>query len=313
MSMKLGIVVVYLVAPEDGDVLDLHLAQIERLTDIPYRIYGSANRLEPTFVERLRARSDVTIVDCPSTPLRGYEEHAFYLEHLIRFAIGDGATHVALFNVDSFPVRRGWAGEMISPLSETCVVSAVVRAENDDYKPHPSGLLFSREFWLEHRPTILLTEAERASAAFARYREEVKVIADTGIGYGFKLWSENLDWHALPRSNRREDHYIIGSIYGDLVFHLGGAARGAKVHIRERRRIDAHRNRNALSRASHRLRQLAARFVPRSIRLALRPLVRSSVTREAEQESRIAYERARARLLADPDAFFEYLRSDSDG
>ena len=311
--MKLGIVVVYLVAPEDGDLLDLHLDQIERLTDVPYRIYGSVNRLEPRFVDRLRGRPEVAIVDCPSTPLRGYEEHAYYLEELIRFAIGDGATHVVMFNVDSFPVRRGWASEMISHLSGTCVVSAVMRVENDDHKPHPSGLLFSREFWLEHRPTLLLTEEERASPAFARYREEVDVVVDTGIGYGFKLWSEKLDWRPLVRSNKREDHYIIGSIYGDLLFHLGGAARGAKVHIRERRRIDAHRDRNALSRASYRLRRFGARFVPQSIRLALRPLLQPSAAREAEKESRIAYERARARLLEDPDSFFAYLRSESPG
>ncbi len=309
--MKLGIVVVYLVAPEDGDLLDLHLDQIARLTEVPYTIYGSVNRLEAPFVERLRARDDVAIVDCASTPRRGYEEHAYYLELLIRAALDDGCTHVVMFNVDSFPIRRGWAKEMVGHLSPTRPVAAVVRRENDDDKPHPSGLLFTREFWLEKRPTVLLSEEELASPEFARYREEVEVIVDTGIGYGFKLWSEGLDWHALPRSNKAGDHYIIGSIYGDLVFHLGGAARGPKVHIRERRKIDAHRNRHALSRATYRAVRFGARFVPERIRAALRPWIEPSAAREAARESQVAYDRARARLLEDPDSFFAWLRSDS--
>jgi hypothetical protein len=308
--VKLGIVVVYLVGPEDGDLLDLHLDQIERLTEVPYVIYGSANRLEPQFRERLAARSDVEIVDCPTTALRGYEEHAYYLEKLIRHAVGDDATHVVLLNVDSFPVRRGWAREMIDHLSPTCVLSAVMRVENDDHKPHPSGLIFSREFWLEHRPTILLSDEELQSPEFARYREEVDVIVDTGIGYGFKLWQEKLGWHPLVRSNQTEDHYIIGSIYGDVVFHLGGAARGPKLHIRERQKIDAHRDRSSFSRSIHRFLKFGSRFVPEGIRRSLRPYVLPRAARQIQEQSREAYDHARKQLLQDPESYFAYLRSD---
>jgi hypothetical protein len=311
--LKLGIVVVYLVSPEDGDLLDLHLDQVARLTDVPYVIYGSANRLEPQFRERLAARSDVEIVDCPTTALRGYEEHAYYLEKLIRHAIGDGATHVMLLNPDSFPVRRGWAREMIGHLSPTCVMSAVMRVENDDHKPHPSGLLFSSEFWLEHDPTILLSEEVLQSAEFARYREEVDVIVDTGIGYGFELWQEKLEWHPLVRSNRTEDHYIIGSIYGDVIFHLGGAARGPKLHIRERQKIDAHRDRSLVSRSIHRFIKFGSRFVPEGIRRPLRPYIVPRAARRIQEQTWEAYDRAREQLLRDPESYFAHLRSDSSG
>ena len=307
--MKLGIVVVYLVDEADEDLLDLHLALIREHTEVPYMIYGSVNRLLPRFVPKLEADPKVKICPCPDTPLRGYEEHAYYLELLIAQAIEEGVSHVALLNVDSFPIRRGWAREMAGRLSLDRVLCAVMRTENDDRKPHPSGMLFPRDFYLERRPTILLSEEELRSEEFAQYRRETDVVVDTGIGYGFKLYAEKLGWEPLERSNLAEDHYIIGSMYGDLVFHLGGAARGAKFHIRERRRIDEHRDRNVFSRSTARFIKFGSRFVPLGMRKRLRPLIASRAARSAQAESQEAYDRARAELLRDPEAFFSYLRT----
>ena len=309
--MKLGIVVVYLVSAEDARLLDIHLGQIVEHTEVPFVIYGSANRLLPQFRSRLEGHPHVKICRCQTTPLRGYEEHAYYLEELIRIAIEDGVTHLALLNVDSFPIRRGWAREMAEFLSPRCVMSAVMRTENDDCKPHPSGMLFSRDFYVRHQPTILLSKEELSSPEFLRYRAGHEVIVDTGVGYGFKIYTQNLDWHPLTRSNTTEDHYIIGSIYGDLIFHLGGAARDAKFHIRERRRIDAHRDHSMLSRSRARILKLGSRVVPLSIREKLRPFVVPRSTRRIQAQSQEAYERARAHLLRDPDGYFDYLRSGS--
>ena len=307
--MKLGIVVVYLVAEEDEDLLDLHLAQIEKHTQAPYRIYGSVNRLLPRFRAKLEGHAPMEICACPDTPLRGYEEHAYYLELLIEKAIDAGVTHVALLNVDSFPIRAGWEREMAGRLSPERVVCAVMRTENDDHKPHPSGMLFQRDFYLGLRPTILLSQEQLRSPEFARYRRDTDVVVDTGIGYGFKLYSERLGWAPLERSNRAGDHYIIGSMYGDLIFHLGGASREAKFHIRERQSIDAHRDRSWFSRSRARLIKFASRFVPLGIRRKLRPLIVPRSTRLIQAQSQEAYDLARAELLRDPESFFSYLRS----
>jgi hypothetical protein len=134
-------------------------------------------------------------------------------------------------------------------------------------------------------------------------------VADTGIGYGFKLFTANLGWDRLERSNQAEEHYIIGSIYGDLVFHLGGAARDAKYHIRERREIDRLRQNSMIRRLFVRVLRFGSSFVPLELRRRLRPYIVPRSTRQIQARAQDAYETARKQLLADPDAFFSYLRS----
>ena len=45
--MRIGFAVAYVVHARDEALLDLHLRQIERHTDVPYPIYCSLNRLRP--------------------------------------------------------------------------------------------------------------------------------------------------------------------------------------------------------------------------------------------------------------------------
>jgi len=81
--MKLGIVVVYLVAEEDEALLDLHLSQIDKCTQAPHCTYASANRLLPRFRARIEQFPHIRICDVPDTGLRDSQEHAYYLDRLI--------------------------------------------------------------------------------------------------------------------------------------------------------------------------------------------------------------------------------------
>lgn len=214
--MKLGIAVVYLFGEQNERLLDLHLSMIEKHTQVPYTIYGGVNRLRPQYVERLERYPEVRICRCPETDLRRGEEHAFYLDHLIKMALQDGATHIVTFHLDSFPIRDGWAGDLANKLSDTCVFATIDRINT-------ACLFFHRSFFLQHRPKLRPSVEERASLQYRQYIREWDPLEHSGVGYGFKAYCEGLSWHYLKLSGRLDEAYVHGLIHDDVVFHLGGA------------------------------------------------------------------------------------------
>jgi len=232
--MKLGIVVVYLVAEEDERLLEIHLSQIEKTTSVPFRIYAAANRLLPRFREKIESLPCVSICQVPTTPLRGSSEHAYYLDRLVEIAVADGATCICTFHVDSFPVCSGWAEKVTAELREDCVLAGVARDERKDRKPSTEFMMFTREFYVEHRPTFMLTESEMASFEYQRYLVSCPhYYRDSGVGYGFKVWAKGLSWFPLLRVDRdRErdrEYYVTGAVYENLIFHLGGTVQDRRL------------------------------------------------------------------------------------
>ncbi len=217
--MKLGIVVVYFVKKENEELLDLHLRQIEAFTDVPYAIYGSANRLSPEVRAKVERHRKVKIFEYPTTSLRGDDEQIFYLEHLVREAIDDGCSHVVTLHVDSFPIRSGWAEILAGRLSETRPFAAPY------YGNYTACLFFKRDFYLKYGPTFRLSEDELSSVKYREFCKKVKHIPHAGVGYFFKAFSEGLSWHPLLESNKGNAHFVfISSIYDHAVFHLNAAA-----------------------------------------------------------------------------------------
>ncbi|MGA2211811.1 MAG: hypothetical protein ABSH31_00945 [Bryobacteraceae bacterium] len=232
--MKLGILVVYLVAEEDERLLDIHLSQIEKTTSVPFRIYAAANRLQPRFREKIESLPYLSICQFPTTSLRGSAEHAYYLDRLVEVAVADGASFICTFHVDSFPVCSGWAEKITAELRGDCVLAGVERDGRKDKKPSTEFMLFTREFYLEHRPAFRLTENELASLEYQRYRMGCPhYYADSGVGYGFKIWARGLSWFPLQRVDRdRErdrEYYVTGAVYEDLIFHLGGTVQDRRL------------------------------------------------------------------------------------
>lgn len=217
--MKLGIVVVYLVSEENEKLLDLHLNQIERYTKVPYTLYGSVNRLLPQFLHKLQQHPKVKICECPTTDLRGAEEHSFYLEHLVKEAIEDGASHIVTLHVDSFPIRSGWVEELANKLSNSCMLATVT------FGAYTACLFFQRGFYLKCHPTFLLSETERLSEKYMQFRQEFEHLLHSGIGYCFKAYSERFTCSLLRETNKSNTRYgFFNNIYDDIIFHLGSAA-----------------------------------------------------------------------------------------
>ena len=292
--MQLGIVVVYLVRENDGALLNLHLRQIKKHTQIPYRIYGTANRLLPTFRHQLAQHPQVRIWEYPTTDLRGSTEHAYYLEHLTRRAVEDGASHVVTLHVDSFPIRTGWAEELAAKLTESCVLASCEGINT-------ACLFFHRDFYLQYHPTFLLSEEERASAGYRRYLEEYAPVPHSGIGYGFRAYTEGLSWYYLPESTTMGEY---GQIYDDMIFHLRGA-----VGVGELPTL----GRSVLSRRGYvRFLEKLSLCMPDSIkywfRTRLSVLKEHLVERPLQVYVKEEFELTRTALLEDPDTFLERVR-----
>jgi hypothetical protein len=303
--MRLGIVAVYMVREGSERLLDLHLDYIRAHTAAPFALYGCVNRLAPALRGRLASLPEFRTVDLPATDLRKSEEHAHYLERLIGAALADGATHVAVLHVDSFPVRTGWEGELAGRLSPTRPFAAAVRDGRLDRKPFTAGMLIASDFLRERRPRFLLDDRERASTAYKSYRRRFRHHPDSGVGYGFLAYREGLDWVALERTNRGEDHRHFGSVYGDTFFHLGAAAWGRKD-------FPGSRGPTAALDARARLSGRVSGWVPRRLRIGIKRMVNRALPaldlgrKYAANEE--AFRAVRDRLFADPESYLRYLR-----
>lgn len=305
--MKLGIVVVYLVTERNERLLDLHLSQIESNTKVPYKIYGSAARLYPKFQQKLQQNPNVKICECRQYIEEHKErryEHSFYLEQLIKFAIDNGVSHVAVLHVDSFPVRPGWAKELAGKLSKTCVLAGIMRDKKIDQKPMTAGMLFSRDFYMDYQPKLLLSEQELNSEEYEKYKQKYPHTPDSGIGYGFKIFSKGLSWYPLFRSNKGGAEAIFGSIYGDLMFHLQSA-----VQIENSPSIIFRGTSDPRSRIRRLVGSLARTVLPQTTREKLRSHIPENVLISRNDLERQAFEQARQWLFEDPQSYLQYLRT----
>lgn len=308
--IELAIAVVYLVHDDDGPLLELHLSQIQRNTTVPYRIYAAVNRLQPKFCDLLAARPDARICDCEPTRLRGVREHSHYLTQLVDRALSDGASHIALLHVDSFPIERGWARKLENALEPDVELAGVALREiGDEVVPRTICLFCPREFYDTYMRVGSMTELPRGHWLYREYRRLRPGRDDPGDPYGFVLHNLQLGWHRMLRTNVVDDHYVLGGIYDDLVFHLGAAARTRKNFVAPAPPGGEAAGPGILHRA-------ASAIVPHPVRAAIPDAFRRlwSPRQVASAEAgRRAFESIRAQLLADPQGYIDYLKGGQEG
>jgi hypothetical protein len=231
--VRLGIVVVYLVEPENGELLDLHLRKVRSMTRVPYKLYAGIKQLAPPLLQRLEREPCLEILPLPETDLRTCAEHSFYLERLIPRAIADGVTHIAIMHSDSFPVRPDWVETIAAQLTESRVLATISR---DGFLDQPSACLFFRaDFWAESQPRLRLTNVDCSSPEYACFsRAHPHYAQDSGIGYVFRAYTAGKTFLALEGPSVSESRGRFGAVYGDLVFHLAAAYRYGKPKEEER-------------------------------------------------------------------------------
>jgi hypothetical protein len=295
--MKLAITVVYLAVDRlDERLLEVHLSQIEKNTPEPYLLYAAANRLPVALRQALARHPNVKVLDLP-TGLRGSGENAFYLELLVATAIEEGATHVCTLHMDSFPVRPGWATKLAGQLTGDVVLAGMERDPFRDKKPLTAFLLFTREFYLAYRPTFSLPAESAGTPEYQRYAQSHPHIPDSGTGYGFTVFRERLSWYPLARTDRGPDGWGFG-IFGDMIFHLGGAQSFPLQDACERRRP------NRWLPWLERLSRVAGRVLPGRVRSWLGELAPWAWQQDLGS-CRMA--RRKSALVASPEAFLRDL------
>ena len=221
----LALLVVYLLPEDDLWLIDLQLRRLRRHTHLPWRIFAAAPRLPSPGVERLRAAPQVELIDVPPTALRGSDEHAAHLDQLAAAAHAAGARWLCSLDCDAFPVRDRWAHDLTSHLRPWRPVAGLVRHENGDRRLlHPSACLIEAGFHRRHELRFLPPRAARRAPLHRAFQLGFGREYDTGAGVNFALWRAGHRAWTCARSNAVDRHYLLGGIYGDLVFHLGAGS-----------------------------------------------------------------------------------------
>ena len=294
--MKLGIITVYIVNPDNSALLDLHLAQIEKHTTVPYTIYAGVNRLLPQFRERLKRHPRVKICPCPDTDLRSVDEHSFYLEHLIKYPLQDDATHIATLHLDSFPILTDWNMKLSEKLNDICSFATLEGINT-------ACLFFHRDYYLKYKPTFLISEDKRSSKEYWQFQKKYDVSPHSGVGFAFSAYLNGLTWHYLKESVIDKEKT---KIYDNMIFHLEGVVHWQDVSI-------INKNTAISGLFFNKLVDFLKLFTPRKTREHLRKINFLSLNNYID-EPRLALEKAllekrKQKLIADPESYLGNLKN----
>ena len=192
----------------------LCLEQLERCSaGVPYDLLVWDNSHLPEQLELLEADPRVTVFTArePGKDVR----HGRALDRLLR-KVPEEAEYVVTLDTDSFPIRDGWLENITGRLDRGASLAGVWR---DEMAPriapyiHPSCLAARR------------TTLEELNVQFARrpgvHRVDVgQEITNVVVTAGGRL-------SRLRRSNARNMHFLMGGVYGDLIYHHGAGSRRA--------------------------------------------------------------------------------------
>ncbi len=297
--MKLGIVTVYLVSEDNEKLLEIHLDKIKENTTSPFTIYAGTNMLLPRFVTKLKQYNFVKPCDCSNytgqnEERRGSKEHSHYLEQLVKTAIGDGVSHIAIMHPDSFPVKVGWEKYLENKLSGSCVLASIF--------PAMSGLtFFARDFYTKYQPRLLPSIQEELSTTWTNFKlaNQTRNLVETGMGYGYKIFLKGLSWYKLQRTNRGQYHSHFGSIFDDFIFHLGSASeyknRPMKGHVKNS--------------TFNNIKQVITKILPISVTHKLKNIIPNKILYPEVKKNKSDFIKIKELLFNETEEFLDFLRN----
>jgi hypothetical protein len=191
--------------------IKLCLEQLERHTAGSYDILVWDNSALPEQLEILEADPRVAVFSEHEKDVR----HGRALDRLLR-EVPEATEYVVTLDTDSFPIRDGWLENLTGRLDAGAWIAGVWR---DEMAPkiqpyvHPSCLAARRDTLLE------------LDVNFAREPPTHRV--DVGQNITNAVVAAGGSISRLRRSNARNMHFLMGGIYGDLVYHHGAGSRRA--------------------------------------------------------------------------------------
>jgi hypothetical protein len=194
--------------------IGLCLEQIARHTDpAAYQVFVWDNSFLPEHLEIIARHPQATVYSEAET--QRDVPHGRALDRLF-LEVSPGTEYVVTLDTDSFPIRDGWLENLVGRLEAGAALAGVWR---DEMFPkvlpyvHPSCLAIRSEMLRE------------LGIPFHR-RDE----AEVGQNLTTAVIAAGRTISRLRRSNVREVHYVLGGIYGDLVYHHGAGSRRAAFH-----------------------------------------------------------------------------------
>ena len=227
----LGICVVYLAPDKDAELLlNIGLDYLRSFTDGPYRIYGVALRLSDDLTHKLQ-EVGVALPEIPEFKLAEYagnakqsDEHSHYLDQLVDFSFRDGCSHSTTFDMDSWPIVKGWNSYYCRFLTPDIPVIAMQRVETKDNFPNPAFTMIHKSFWrlgqssfAFYNPRCKYTIEELKGIVLSRFQSGAGILAELRLN--------KKRFFPLLRTNQWNPHPIMCGIYDHTIFHFGAGSR----------------------------------------------------------------------------------------
>jgi hypothetical protein len=189
--------------------VDLCLRQIARHSrSSDYEVLVWDNTWMPEHKELVEQHPKVRRFE-PRDPGRDLR-HGQSLDRLVK-KVRPGTEFVITLDTDSFPIRDGWIENLTGRLTDDVLLAGVWRDEMLPKKPafvHPSCLAVRKR---------TLADLE-VGFAIGGGNDVAATITSAVLERGSRT-------SRLHRSNRWQPHFLMGAIYGDLVYHQGAGSR----------------------------------------------------------------------------------------
>ncbi len=203
--------------PKPGLWLELCLRRLaEHTREADYRIYVWNNALEdPRIAVIVRRYPQARLIRAVHGEKLAHN-HAVPLQRLYERARADGIRSIVALDSDAFPIKDGWLSLLIEALTGDTVIAGVWRDElKQAVRPyvHASCLCTTVDFIESRQLRLDLVDLDPGKKV-----DTLSALTRSAEAGGFRVFK-------LERSNKRQAHYLMAGIYGDLIYHHGAGSR----------------------------------------------------------------------------------------